>query len=258
MENYSIVELEKTATILKKEIQQLRNDIRELEDQIEQDRKKHTFFNKKENGSKNAISNKKIQVVDVCFLIDTSNKGMKKWIDSLKQNFSTFKDQLPKMRSAFITYTDKRDSTKVIPFGAENVERFMLNELKYESSTCNAANVLKSLKSAIELNWNDDGKKVIVHLGNSPNYGKIYQSGKVNGYYPNDDNNVDRAENVMEFLAAANIQYLFCTIDDSTNKMVEIFRHTYERYSKHPMLKIVVADQKQLVEIITASLINTL
>ena len=192
--------------------------------------RKQRIFKERLSSSKN---------VDVAFLIDCTS-SMEPYIQETKRQINSLLLQVQgyfggsTLRAAFVGYRDFCD-------GDERLEVLQLTddlaELQDFVALVEASgggdtpeDVLGGLQAALDLEWSA-ATRVIIHVGDAPNHGRrLHDLGASKDDYYTEGAGALDAESVLADLRRINCKYFFGKINDSTDKMFQLFSYKYENH----------------------------
>jgi len=194
---------------------------------------------------------KKSPTVEICFMMDCTG-SMGSWIQKAKDIINALAEQIlykfsSSVAMAFIGYRDFGDAEQHIfrPFTTDiNALRTTLLPIKAEGGGDTPEDILGGFNNVLNLTWNAE-VKILVHIADAPCHGK--------GYHQCDDNMGDIAyssgkpEDLVKRIRDNNIDYYFIKINNSTDKMIEIFREAYDSEDRNLIVKDLGCNVEELM-----------
>ena len=198
---------------------------------------------------------KRSQTVDLCFLVDCTD-SMQSYIDEVKNKIQylvsdcklKFADLVLKV--AFVGYRDHFDGEDkrivFLPFTTEiPAFKAFVNRIEAAGGDDDAEDVFGGLEKVGELEWSAP-TRIVFHVADAPCHGSKFHDG-VSDSYPNGDPRGRRAKDLLCKLEQLQVKYWFAKLNDTTDKMVAMFRSLL----KDPdMLQLVTLDSAE--ELISA------
>ena len=187
---------------------------------------------------------RKARNADVCFVVDsTGSMGsyiaqVKDSIDSIVKSLTLPQCGLRKpgasiiissIRLACVAYRDHCDGAKrfqVLDF-TNDVSHFrdFLSNLSPDGGADEAEDVIGALDKTRSLKWSkESGVKQIFHMGDAPPHGTTFHDGKSGDSYPTGHPSDPDYRKLFNWLTKEmGIFYVFGKINDSTNRMIDVF-----------------------------------
>ncbi len=199
---------------------------------LEADNKALRIRNKKKDIAILMEHLKKAQLVDMCFLVDCTS-SMEICIDEVKSNISKITKEVSKffpdlkVRLAFVGYRDLDDGEyrfSILDFVEfiPTFESFVADvEAIGGADTCE--DVFGGIDRALELNWKFK-TRMILHFADAPCHGLEYHDDDCSDDHPYGDPNGLAIEGLLDEMMSKEIQYKFYHLNDSTRKMIEVFK----------------------------------
>ncbi|RUP47906.1 kinase-like domain-containing protein [Jimgerdemannia flammicorona] len=177
---------------------------------------------------------RKAKKVDFCIVMDCTG-SMARHLAACSSHVLRLVEYVGKIngsvqvRWGFVGYRDHEDGARRLEwldFRNDDGRAFrtVVGEIQAFGGGDEPEDVLGGLWEAMQrLSWSG-GTKIIFHVGDAPPHGRIFTSGSDN--YPGGDPNGLRHETVLRKMRSLGILYYFGSINNSTDRMIEIFQQT--------------------------------
>lgn len=175
--------------------------------------------------------------MDVAFLIDLTS-SMGPYIKGVKQNVRSFVESIYgtyhgiSLRLAFIGYRDHSEGDEglfSIPFTLQPEEFYaVLESAKPKGGKDDAEDVFGGLQVVLSLEWKST-VRYLYHIADSPCHGSRYHTPTVSDDFPDGDSFRPPLETLMKGIVENCIQYSFAHINNTTDKMIEVFNSVLPR-----------------------------
>lgn len=174
--------------------------------------------------------------VKIAFLVDCT-ASMEPWIQAAKDQVmmivrSTQEEYAEAMfQAAFVGYRDYEDANRILRISfTEPMD--MLRQIRHihaEGGADCAEDVAGGLREAWDLDWSDADVRTIIHIADAPAHGRRFHSIGISDRFP--DGDPDRLDPLefMRLIGNRHIDYTFVKINDSTDKMLEVFEQHYNQ-----------------------------
>lgn len=179
-----------------------------------------------------------VENVEVAIVMDVTG-SMQKWIDiardTVLQSFATLQAENPnsQFKLACVCYRDIGDENPfvVVPFTTDltSVQNTLRNT-KAVGGNDTAEDIAGALEQVLNLHWSLDpnASRVVLWVADAPAHGTKYHSPTVGDRFPKGDpQNREPSEQVRE-LALRDIDLTVFRVDNSIDKMIEVFSGVYE------------------------------
>ncbi|EAL71096.1 hypothetical protein DDB_G0272917 [Dictyostelium discoideum AX4] len=197
-------------------------------------------------------------MVQLCLMMDCTG-SMGSWIKESKEKIISLTGLLAssyvglELNASFIGYRDITDSNRfeVVPFTTDmGYLASKINEAVPTGGGDTPEDITGAFLQVNNLSWKPTHTKLVVHVGDAPCHGKKYHN--CVDSYPDGDPSGLVPEKLLQKLSSKSIDYYFIKITSQTDKMIEIFRKSYDS----PQKKIVVHDLGSDVSKLLPSLVN--
>jgi len=245
----TVVNLEKEVNDLKHSIS-TKPDMKNLVGQLSVAR---TAYEKKQFG------------LDLCFVMDCTG-SMASWIEQAKDKVNAIMEASLKIdkrvfpRVAFIGYRDYGDLPKDRYFLIDFTEGGHMNEFQDSLATCTATksgntdtaeDVAGGLDKAIHMSWLAS-TRILVHIADAPCHGTKYNN--CGDSYPKGDPEGKVPEDLLIKLCKMEVDYYFCRINATTDKMTSIFEQTYKSKNRSFTINDIGEDPQKFLPMVIASI----
>eukprot|EP00741_Cyanophora_paradoxa_P015434 tig00020875_g14897.t1 len=182
--------------------------------------------------------------LDLCFVFDGTG-SMASYIAAAKKSIfeivSVYRKSFPKymLRLGYVAYRDFGDKKPVETFDFTESEEAFVQSLGAVAATGGAdetEDVLGGLEAALKLNWSGR-RRVLVHIADAPSHGTFYHDGAGDSH-PDFDKDGAKGQSVMRRLAAKSVDFHFCKINESTDKMVRKLAEAYDPAARKPLASL--------------------
>ena len=183
--------------------------------------------------------------VKIAFLVDCT-ASMEPWIQAAKDQVmmivrSTQEQYTEAMfETAFVGYRDYEDAERILRISfadPEDMLRRIRNVHADGGGDC-AEDVATGLREVWDLDWNDADVKTIIHIADAPAHGRRFHSVGITDRFPDGDpNRLDPLE-FLRWIGGRGIDYTFVKINDSTDKMLDVFEQHYGRIEGFKVLDL--------------------
>jgi len=182
--------------------------------------------------------------IDVCFLMDCTG-SMDIFIEEAKAKIREINTAILEkksdaiMRFAFVGYRDYGDKDQqheMLNFiESSNIDKFIqkLASCEAKGGDDEAEDVAGGLKIVTGLSWKSS-TRVLIHVADAPCHGAKYHD-DCNDNYPVGDPKGLVPEEFIKELIRMRVDYNFMKINDSTDKMTQIFAQVFEAQDKIQM-----------------------
>eukprot|EP00741_Cyanophora_paradoxa_P002503 tig00000076_g2427.t1 len=182
--------------------------------------------------------------LDLCFVFDGTG-SMGGYIaaakDTIHNIVSVYRKSFPKyaLRVAYVAYRDFGDERPVETLNfTENAQEFAasLGAVAATGGADEAEDVLGGLEAALRLDWSAR-RRVLMHIADAPSHGTFYHDGAGDSH-PSFDSDGANGRSLMQRLALKSIDFYFCKINGSTDKMVRKFAEAYDPAARKPLASL--------------------
>ncbi|KAM9971669.1 hypothetical protein ACTFIW_011652 [Dictyostelium discoideum] len=197
-------------------------------------------------------------MVQLCLMMDCTG-SMGSWIKESKEKIISLTGLLAnsyvglELNASFIGYRDITDSNRfeVVPFTTDmGYLASKINEVVPIGGGDTPEDIAGAFLQVNNLSWKPNHTKLVVHIGDAPCHGKQYHN--CDDSYPDGDPSGLVPEKLLQTLSSKSVDYYFIKITSETDKMIDIFRKSYDSSQK----KIVVQDLGSDVSKLLPSLVN--
>lgn len=184
------------------------------------------------------IQQQQVENVEVAIVMDVTG-SMQKWIDiardTVLQSFATLQSENPnsQFKLACVCYRDIGDENPfvVLPFTTDlhSVQNSLRNT-RAVGGDDTAEDIAGALEQVLNLQWcvDPNASRVVLWVADAPAHGTKYHSATVGDRFPKGDpQNREPSEQVRE-LAMRDIDLTVFRVDNSIDKMIEVFSGVYE------------------------------
>ncbi|EGG13687.1 hypothetical protein DFA_11448 [Cavenderia fasciculata] len=203
--------------------------------------------------------------VQLCILMDVTG-SMKPWIDQAKCKMVDLATGLSsahtgiQLEVSFIGYRDLTDATRfeVIPFTTDMASlQISLTPIEADGGKDCPEDIVGGFQQVLSQVWKEGYTKVCVHVADAPCHGTKYHSlTREEDSYPDGDST--HPEEQIRTMKGRGIDYYFVRINHLTDKMIEVFRSTYDTDQKKIVVVNLGSDFGQLIPSIVTFVSNSI
>uniref|UniRef100_A0AC34GYA0 VWFA domain-containing protein n=1 Tax=Panagrolaimus sp. ES5 TaxID=591445 RepID=A0AC34GYA0_9BILA len=179
--------------------------------------------------------------IELCFLLDVTGSmqphidecrdSIKQIVEILKPTKTKYSGIAKLLRFSLVGYRDHCDEKQfeILDF-TESPEAFreFVSSVPADGGGDLPEDVFGGIEKALELPWSDQcGTKVIFHIADAPCHGKKYHTLRGGDDYPNGDPKERTETSLFAKMKQKDIDYHFGRIDQTTDKMIEVFSQAY-------------------------------
>jgi len=187
-----------------------------------------------------------LEEIQMCFCMDCTG-SMGKWIDTAKKHVISMADSIKKdagsipVQVSFVCYRDfdsGRDNIKSVPFTEriESIKDFVAT-LKAQGGDDAPEDMAGGMRESLSLQWKPGAKKFCVIVADAPCHGGTRYHDCRTDKFPN-GGEPGLPDQYLEQMKNQGIQLIFVRINETTDKMVSVFRQTYDAGGQ----KLIVVD----------------
>lgn len=204
--------------------------------------------------------------VDVAFLLDITG-SMQPWIDVAYDKLDTIisavtvKWPTVLMRTAFIGYRDYGDEQRLVlkdfQSDPKELSRF-IRTVEADGGDDGPEDVLGGMNALLGLSWRSK-VRVVLHIADAPAHGVRFHSfGRNEDNYPDGDPSGLKAEDILLGIYEKSLIYHFLKLNDSTDKMVEVFNSISSEYQGYMEVKSLESPIKDFVPTVVGSITSSM
>lgn len=142
--------------------------------------------------------------------------------------------------TAFIGYRDYEDTERILRISFTEPEDMLrrIRDVHADGGADCAEDVATGLREVWDLDWTDVDVKTIVHIADAPAHGRRFHSIGISDRFPDGDPNGLNPLEFVRLIGSRGIDYTFVKINDSTDKMLDVFEQHYGRIEGFKVLDL--------------------
>jgi len=214
----------------------------------------------RERDTYKSIANKRQFGLDICIMMDCTG-SMSSWIAQAKSKVveimvkSKDIDKRIIPRIAFVGYRDHGDGAQQF-----SIIDFNENGTEIESGLAGVVatgggdapeDIAGAFKKVLGLNWFGN-TRIVIHIADAPCHGTKYHNCKDS--YPEGDPNGLVPELLLRKMCDRSMKYHFVSINNTTDKMIEIFKKVYEAAGMQIMVDTIGDDASKFLPTVLDSI----